>query len=68
MTIFSGKKGVQKILSIFWAIFPAGKKGMEMWQLVLLILAIILFLFLLIWYGALGSEINILLDKWGELF
>ncbi|MEK6951150.1 MAG: hypothetical protein AABX13_05500 [Nanoarchaeota archaeon] len=44
-----------------------GKKGMEMWQLVFLILAIILLLFFLAWYGLLGKDLASLLDKLGEL-
>lgn len=44
------------------------KKGMEMWQLVFLILAIILLLFFLTWYGFLGKDLANLLDKFGELF
>ncbi len=63
----SGKKGRQKMLNIFWALFPSGKKGMEMWQLVFLILAIILLLFFLAWYGLLGKDLANLLDKFGEL-
>lgn len=44
------------------------KRGMEMWQLVLLILVLILLLAVLVWYGFLGGEISGLLGKLGELF
>jgi len=43
------------------------KKAMEMWQLVLLILALILLLTVIVWYGVLGGEMGELLDKLGEL-
>ncbi|MBI4151601.1 hypothetical protein HY496_01410 [Candidatus Woesearchaeota archaeon] len=45
-----------------------GKKGMEMWQLVLLILALVLLVFIIVWYGGLNKEIGNLLEKFGELF
>jgi hypothetical protein len=57
-----------KLLSFFWALFPSGKKGMEMWPLVFLILAIILLLFFLTWYGLLGKDLASLFDKLGELW
>lgn len=44
-----------------------GKKGMEVWQLVLIILAILLLLALIIWYGSLGSDLDMLSDKLGDL-
>lgn len=44
------------------------KRGMEMWQLILLILAVVLLLFMLIWYGALGKELEDLFQKIGDLF
>lgn len=59
-----GSAGKSSLLNIF----PKGKKGMEMWQLVFLILAIILLLFFLTWYGFLGKDLANLLDKFGELF
>ncbi len=40
-----------------------GKKGMEMWQLVILVLALILLVVIIIWYGELGSNIKGLLGK-----
>ena len=43
------------------------KKAMEMWQLVMLILAVLLFLFLVVWFGFLNKDIGILLDKLGGL-
>jgi hypothetical protein len=39
------------------------KKGMEMWQLVLMILALLLLVSLLIWYGGLGGMIEDLFNK-----
>ena len=62
----SGKKGMRKI-SFFRTPFPKGKKGMEMWQLVLLILAIFLLLFVIMWYGGLGDTIRDMLGKLGDL-
>ena len=44
-----------------------GKKGMEMWQLVLLILVLILLLAVIVWFGFLGGEIGSLLGKLGDL-
>ncbi|MBS3169306.1 hypothetical protein J4210_02375 [Candidatus Woesearchaeota archaeon] len=44
-------------------LFIPGKKGMEMWQLVLLILALILLVFLIAWYGGLNKELGGLLEK-----
>ena len=42
------------------------KKGMEMWVLILIILAIILLLAVLIWFGDLGGMLEKLLGKFGE--
>jgi len=39
------------------------KKGMEMWQLVLLVLSLILLLFVIAWYGGLRNELSGLFDK-----
>ena len=44
------------------------KKGMEMWQLVLIILAIVFLLFMLAWYGGLDQKISGLLNKFLDLF
>ena len=62
-------KRKQKSRSPTPAIHPkiVGKKGMEMWQLVLLILALILLLAVIVWYGFLGGEIDKLLGKLGDL-
>ena len=38
------------------------KKGLEMWQLVLLILSLIFLLAVMVWYGFLGGELSGLLD------
>jgi len=48
-------------------IFP-GKKGMEMWQLVLIILALLLLFLVIGWYGGLGETLGGLFDKMGALF
>ncbi len=45
-----------------------GKKGMEMWQLVLMILALILLVFGLAWYGGLGTELKSLSEKLTGMF
>ncbi len=45
-----------------------GKQGMEMWQLVMIILAVLLLLFILVWYGSLGSELQSLLERMGGFF
>lgn len=50
----------------FWAFFPRGKKGMEMWQLVLIVLALLLLLAVLAWYGGLNQELGTLLDKFNS--
>lgn len=44
-----------------------GKRGMEMWQLVMLILVLIFLFAVIVWYGFLGGEISGLLSKLGEL-
>ncbi len=44
------------------------KKGMEMWQLVFLILALLLFFFALAWYGGLNTQLGDLFAKWNEVF
>jgi len=48
--------------------FPRGKKGMEMWQLVIIVLAIIFFLVMFIWYGVLGENLGDLFSKMRDLF
>ena len=48
-------------------ILPKGKKGMEMWQLVLIILALLLLFFIIAWYAGLNSEVGNLLDKLSNL-
>jgi len=45
-----------------------GKRGMEMWQLVLIILVLILLLFVIGWYGGLNEGLGSLLDKLGGIF
>lgn len=44
-------------------IFPKGRKGMEVWQLVLLILAIILLVLVIAWYGGLNKQLPDLFEK-----
>ena len=44
------------------------RRGMEMWQLLLILLAVILLLFFVAWYSALGSDLTNLFGKLGELF
>ena len=48
-------------------ILPHGKKGMEMWQLVLIIIALLLLFAVLAWYGGLNKELAGLLDKFNTL-
>ena len=42
-----------------------GKKAMEMWILVLMVLAIILLILVIIWYKDLGSFMSDLLSRFG---
>ena len=53
--------------SNFEAHFPIGKKGMEMWLLVLMIIAAVFLVFMLVWYTDLGKSITELIQKIGEL-
>ncbi len=46
----------------------SGKKGMEMWQLVIIILAVIFLLFMLAWYFFLDQDLNGLTNTFTELF
>ena len=41
----------------------ADKKGMEMWQILLLVLSILILLFMLIFYGQLDAKIGDTFDK-----
>lgn len=50
-----------------WTFFPSGKKGMEFWQLVLIIIAALTLLFFIAWYGVLGGNLGSLIDKFGGL-
>ncbi|HIH10803.1 TPA: hypothetical protein HA241_01295 [Candidatus Woesearchaeota archaeon] len=43
-----------------------GKKGMEMWELVFIILALILLVFVIAWYAGLNDTIADLLKKFGD--
>lgn len=64
----NGKRASKNYKSNFWVFFPLGKKAMEMWQIVLLILAIIFLLFMLIWFGGLRGTIVELFTKLGDMF
>lgn len=44
------------------------ERGMEMWQLLLILSAVIVLLFFIAWYGALGKDLSSLLGKLGELW
>ena len=44
-----------------------GKKAMEMWQLVFIILALMLLFFVFVFYGGMGDTIKELLDGLGKL-
>lgn len=44
------------------------KAEMEMWQIVLMMLAILLFIVILMWYGGLGEQIEQFLTRIGDLF
>jgi len=59
------KQGSKKSLQRFLGPFCIGKKGMEMWQLVLIILAVLLLLFVLIWFSGLNEGVAGLLEKLG---
>ncbi|HLD72095.1 MAG TPA: hypothetical protein VJA23_00770 [Candidatus Nanoarchaeia archaeon] len=43
------------------------KKGMEMWEIIGLILAVAFLLFLIVWYGLLDNDLGGLLTKLGDL-
>ena len=43
------------------------RKGMEMWQLVMIILALLLLFFVLAWFGGLNEQLKGFLDKLGDL-
>ena len=43
------------------------KKGMEVWQLVMMILALILLIFLVAWYAGLNEGMSSLFKKLGDL-
>ncbi|MBI2668533.1 hypothetical protein HYX14_01695 [Candidatus Woesearchaeota archaeon] len=44
------------------------KKGMEMWQLMMIILGVLLLLFLLSWYFLLNQDLGGLFARFGEMF
>ena len=62
------KKVSKNYLGNFFTFFPKGKKGMEMWQLLLILMAVILLLFFVAWYSALGNDLGDLFGKLGDLF
>jgi len=47
--------------------FPKGKKGMETWYLILIILGLILIVTVIILYGEWGNIIEDLMSKFGDL-
>ena len=61
----SSRKGKQKS-GIFWPFFP-GKKGMEMWKLVSIILVLVLLLFVIAWFSGLNEGLGGLFDRLGGL-
>lgn len=44
-----------------------GKKGMEVWQLILLILAVLLLVFVIAWYSGLNTQIADFLQKMSDM-
>ncbi|MBU0456622.1 MAG: hypothetical protein ABH824_03940 [Nanoarchaeota archaeon] len=64
--MFKNKKGKQNHKSNFLPFFY-GKKGMEMWQLVMIILFLIFLLVVIVWFGVLSGDAGGLLDKLGGL-
>ncbi len=44
------------------------KAEMEMWQIVLMILAILMLIIFLMWYGGIGEQIDNFLTRIGDLF
>ncbi len=59
--IFKNKKG-KKSEHHFLAFFK-NKKGMEIWQLVMIILAVLLLVFVVMWYGGLNTKMADLIQK-----
>jgi len=58
----TNKSSLHNLLSFF----HLGKKGMEMWQLVLMILAIILLVFIVAWYSGLNQSLGSLFGRLGD--
>ena len=67
MIFIKGKKVSKNCKPNFLTFFPKGKKGMEMWQLVMIILALLLLFFIIAWYAGLNTEVGKLLDKLSNL-
>lgn len=65
--IFGNKQTSKNCQNNFLAFFPKGKKAMETWQLVMIILALILLVFVLAWYGGLSDKIKDLLGSLGKM-
>lgn len=61
--IFKDKEINKKYKNLFLTFFPKGKKGMEIWQLVLIILALLLLFFIIAWYGGLNKSLEGLIDR-----
>lgn len=49
-------------------LFPHGKKGMEMWEIIALVLAAFLLLFFLFWFSDLDQKLWKFLSTLGDLF
>ncbi len=54
-------------MDIFSVFLLPGKKGMEMWQLILMILVIILLFVVIAWYAGLNEGVGGLLNRLGGL-
>ncbi len=44
-----------------------GKKGMEMWILVMIILSLVLLFFIIAWYTGLGTQLGKMVNKVSDL-
>ena len=68
MKLFKSKKVSKNHFHNFLTFFPKGKKGMEMWQLILIFLAIALLLFMIFWYSQLADSGGGLIKTLKSLF
>ncbi len=53
---------------LFITMRKVNKKGMEMWEIVLIIIALVLMLVLIVWYGFLKGSADNILSKVAEWF